>query len=568
MLKGKAIIELTDVNTGEKTTQVEHNIMTNALAEFFNPPMAHFGIKSLITTQSSSSPSYAPKDYMFAYDQPDLSWATSGIVVSNKAQEESPDNLEIPRSSIIGAAAKQYKTQIDDGMYGTYNEAESFIDREHKLFNHVFDFPTSACNGKVCCLSIMHPGGVIGLPYAQYDSFKENLDKVYRLKYFVGGEFDYDYSSADSSKFKHPIPGFDIDWLSTAEGTKIGGTWTYNTKDLATMHSESTLNKLLTCEKVLAFDVINNYMYTMTWTGKDKFVVRCRESRLSSINAITGFKLIKEYPEIVVTSYKSDTAVHGIACVDKMTQKFYYITNYTAASSTVEPNKEMYVYEVDLVEGTTRTYTMGNSTGASLHLTTISHHTYSGSSNYGYSKNSAIVHNGCLYATSIASVTGKYAVEKYRWYKIPMDNPSNVTECKPVAGFVPINAANTLPREIQLIDDRYLGICDGTTRLLLNVEDDTIYNDYATNSTIGTYHDGGAESIPIVGSKFVMYTYSYFYTYYSAAVLGVSTATRLDIPMTINNLSTPIHKTASQTMKITYVLKEVEPEDEEGGETE
>ena len=37
MLKGKMIIEMTDVHTGETEKVVEHNMITNALSEIFKP---------------------------------------------------------------------------------------------------------------------------------------------------------------------------------------------------------------------------------------------------------------------------------------------------------------------------------------------------------------------------------------------------------------------------------------------------------------------------------------------------------------------------------------------------
>jgi hypothetical protein len=552
MLKGKAIIELTDVNTGEKTVQVEDNIMTNALSCYFNPPLSHMGVTSLIAGNNNQ---------LFAYNQPNLSWATSGIVVSNQEQVESPDTLEIPLSTVIGAAAKQYKVQIEsDNRYGEYNESESVIDNENGIFSHVFDFPTSACNGTVRCLSIMHPGGVIGLPYAEYDSFKENLDIVYRRKFFVGAQIAA--SASNNTSLYHPCPGFRVNVFDTIEGTTIGS-WSYRTYALEQNHY-SDLATLQTIEKVLAYDVEKGFVYTLYWTSANTFVIRCRASNIASINAIANFKLLKEYPEVVVDSQVENTRSYGIACIDKVTQKAYYITAPTNSSTTVNPNETIRVYEVDLIEGTTRTFNVPNVTGTTLYLSTSYYEYARYETRAGYGKQSALVHNGNIYIRESKDIYGKDAAEQYVWFKIPLDNPSNVTECKMVNGFKPINGSTAMGKWINLIDDKYLYIDSGH---ILNIENDTIYNDYSTDTIISTY-GVNITSIPLIGSKFTMFTYfsgdtSYNHTEY------VGIFTRLDMPITINNLSTPIHKTPSQTMKITYVLKEVEPEDTntEGGET-
>ena len=554
MLKGKAIIELTDVNTGEKTVQVEDNLMTKALETFFNQPLAAYGTQSIIVNDANN---------LFAYNMDNLSWATAGLVVSNKALPESPDTLEVPLSSLIGAAAKQYKTQIDDGIFGTYNEAESFIDVEHGVFNHVFDFPTSACNGTVRCLSIMHPGGVIGLPYAKYDNFKNNLDIIYRRHYFLGAEIYGKYS-----RLAHPCPGFgrptDGTVKDTVEGTLIGYSG-YNATTLETYHY-SNLEALMRLERILAFDVTDNSMYTITWTAADKFVIRKRLSRLATLCAMTPFKLLKEYPEITVTTQTESKASCGVACFDKVTKKAYYITPSKNENTTVVPGDSIHLFETDVVTGETRHFDVPNATGESLYLNTLFYRPNT-DYYYGSRRQSVIIHNGNIYISPTTEVHSSDAnlINKYKWFKIPLNNPSDVIVCRPVKGFTikPVHSGN-MPRGIQLLDDRYLSIQNYTASVILNLENDTIYNDYGADSSISALTsnnilNGGL--IPIVGSK---YTFVSYYDVNKSEPSSskwstdyVNTFMRLDIPMTINNLSTPIHKTPSQTMKVTYVIREV-----------
>jgi hypothetical protein len=509
------------------------------------------------------------------YNNWNCSWATAGLVVSNKALTESPDTLEVPRGSIIGAAAKQYKTQIDDGVFGTYNEAESLIDIDNGVFSHVFDFPTSACNGTVRCLSVMHPGGVIGLPYAKYDSFKNNLDIVYRRHYFIGA----DLGSLGSGYRASPCPGFirqiDGSTRDTLEGTRIGNfCHAYCNYEISHHRNLEGLKRL---ERIMAFDVTDNSMYTITWTDYNKYVIRKRMSKLSTVFPMTPFKIIKEYPEVMVTTQSESNNSYGIACVDKATKKAYYFTAPKNESTTVASGDSIHLFETDLQTGEQRHFDIPNATGESLYLSTglFSTRDYY----YGSRRQSAIIHNGNLYippTTNVASTDANLA-NIYKWFKIPLDNPSEVTVCRPVEGFVAARySSGNMPKHIQLLDDRYLSIHNTAMSLILNIENDTLYNDYGADNSIsllGTSYGGILMGgfIPIIGSKYTVATYDNYSNTPSASYWSTenfSTFMRLDIPMTINNLSTPINKTASQTMKVTYVIREVEPETTatEGGE--
>lgn len=573
MLKGKAIIELTDVDTGEKTVQVEDNIMTNALEAFFNQPGALYSTKSL--THYDSTHGYAN---LFMYNSWNLSWATAGLVVSNKTLEESPDTLEVPLSSILGAATKQYTPQIADGIFGTYNETESFIDIDNGVFSHVFDFPTSACNGTIRCLSVMHPGGVVGLPYAKYDSFKDNLDIVYRRQYFVGAEIA---GRAGAGYRVHPCPGFirqlDGTTRDTIEGTLIGN-FCLSYHNYETSH-HTNLEGLKRMERILAFDVTDNSIYTITWTDFNKYVIRKRVSALSAVFTVSPFKLLKEYPEVTVTTQTESKNSYGIACVDKATKKAYYFTAPKNESSTVASGDSIHLFETDLVTGQQRHFDITNSTGESLYLST-SYHKPSSNYYYGSRRQSAIIHNGNMYISPSTEVSSSSAsvADIYKWFKIPLNNPSNITVCRPVKDFaVKRYESGNMPRHIQLLDDRYLSIHNSTMSLILNIENNTLYNDYSadnsivnTTSTSGIYSNYGTilngGFIPIIGSKHTAATFDYYgntpsSTYWSTEYFA--TFMRLDIPMTINNLSSPINKTASQTMKVTYVIREVEPENDD-----
>jgi hypothetical protein len=361
----------------------------------------------------------------------------------------------------------------------------------------------------------------------------------------------------------------------TVEGTLIGN-FSNQSHTRETNHY-SNLEELMRLERILAFDVTDGSMYTMIWTSAETFKIRKRVSRLSTICVIQPFKLLKEYPEITVTTQAPSKSSYGVACIDKATKKAYYITASKNENTTVPVGDSIHLFETDLITGEIKHFDIPNATGETLYLSTGYRTQYS---NYYHSRTqSVIIHNGNIYIVPNTTVQTNDAdiVNKYMWFKIPINNPSNVTVCRPVSNFWAKGYVGAMPNTIQLLDDRYLSIVNDNAHLVLNIENDTIYNIYGSDESVidsgyisGKVLYGGF--IPIIGSKYTFAsvdsesetpTSSNWQTDY------IYTFIRLDIPMTINNLSTPIHKTPSQTMKVTYVIREVEPEDTntEGGET-
>ena len=66
--------------------------------------------------------------------------------------------------------------------------------------------------------------------------------------------------------------------------------------------------------------------------------------------------------------------------------------------------------------------------------------------------------------------------------------------------------------------------------------------------TYNIYDGNDRQHVPVIG---------YLLTYYLTCGSGVGTfAIRTDYLATINNLSSPVVKTADKTMKVTYILQE------------
>lgn len=135
-LEGIAEIELTNVNTGEKETIVEKNMVTNALASIFGHSMGGLINKSFLSN----------------YMAPIYKKALGGIYIFDENIEESPNTVVPPPNvECIGHAGNDAYAG-KDGRRGSFNSSESvLIDNGVKL---VWDFATNQANGVIKCISL------------------------------------------------------------------------------------------------------------------------------------------------------------------------------------------------------------------------------------------------------------------------------------------------------------------------------------------------------------------------------------------------------------------------------
>lgn len=142
MLKGKTVIELTDVKTGQIEHYEDENIVTNALQDYISAYLAFQGIA-------------AANAYMPLYNI-----AASGIKLFDSTIEENANNYKMPsvgQNKVVGYASRSQKTDAD-ARRGNMNLQETVaIDNGMQL---VWDFATSEANGTISsvCLTSQRGG--------------------------------------------------------------------------------------------------------------------------------------------------------------------------------------------------------------------------------------------------------------------------------------------------------------------------------------------------------------------------------------------------------------------------
>lgn len=166
-LKGCTRIELTNVNTGEKTVHEEHNMITNAFDYFAQGFGAFGGAVYQQPFMGNGDVTNIPSGANFRTNP--LRFMTNGLILLNKSLPEDKDHVYITPEDdvrIVGCGM--------DGQYtgaqpeaGTYNKQESGeIENGYK---HVWDFATNQANGKIACACLTTPhsaghGSLVGFP--------------------------------------------------------------------------------------------------------------------------------------------------------------------------------------------------------------------------------------------------------------------------------------------------------------------------------------------------------------------------------------------------------------------
>lgn len=146
MLKGKSVIELTDVRTNTKEIYENENLITNAV-----PDLLRLNPSGLMYPLDNGTVQF--KDEIF----PIANKCYGGILLFENPLEEDPNKIIAPSdNSIIGYASNDVN-DTDNSKRGSANLTESKpIDRGYKF---VWDFSTSQGNGRISSLALTHYRG-------------------------------------------------------------------------------------------------------------------------------------------------------------------------------------------------------------------------------------------------------------------------------------------------------------------------------------------------------------------------------------------------------------------------
>lgn len=153
-MKGHTMIELTDVNTGEKEVHQDDNLVTNALSWLLNKSCGIF-------CNNPVASAIGPGDAL-------VKACTGGVFLFKEPLEEDVDTIHVPEGAeLVGCGSGiPYTGALD--LAGSYNAIESGFSDDGMSYKHVWDFNTSQANGKISCVCLTtQAGGKVtpGVPY-------------------------------------------------------------------------------------------------------------------------------------------------------------------------------------------------------------------------------------------------------------------------------------------------------------------------------------------------------------------------------------------------------------------
>lgn len=150
-LKGTTKIELTNVKTGEREVIEKDNLVTNAVASLLDNPFA-WQIKSI-----ASSTAFAGNILPLC---PNL---FGGILLYEKAIPEDVNQLYAQSDNVLIGYSSNNVNDKTDTMRGSMNQTESGQLDDGTGYRFVFDFTTSQANGTISSLGLTSKwGGIAG----------------------------------------------------------------------------------------------------------------------------------------------------------------------------------------------------------------------------------------------------------------------------------------------------------------------------------------------------------------------------------------------------------------------
>ncbi len=470
MLKGKSVIELTNVHTGEKEVYEDTNLVTEAIADVLN---------TNIQGMMYDSPSFDGKsgdDWLL----PVYERLTGGILLYQNAITEDPTIIYAPLDNPLIGYASSDANNTADTKRGSRNLTESKkVDNSYK---YVWDFATSQANGTISCICLTNSLAGKG---TQVDS---NYFVMLRGDTVKSGISDPDRHSYQDNQRPYIGDGFRMEMISV-----------YNTTAaiLRKIPEDYIHAKLLQrTYSLIATDAVeetsielNHYPYWVSYSGGSKDGTNAPYYNYDGV--------------LTYLFHGADGNWYGISRKDNQ--------KYSSTSNGVD-----YYYH-DTYEWFLDTISAGKGTTQKIILPANTQE------------------------IRTVGMSGK-------WLMFALDNSTTVYRLDTT------NVAN-----IEVVPDATYNSSNSYT---FNVDDDVVINGwyylngepklYVRNLVGNDYVSWGRKHL----SRYKTYAYQEYYCHYSDYYFHKDLYLYTPYLATINNLATPVIKTADKTMKITYTLTE------------
>lgn len=541
-LKGHTTIELTDVNTGKKEVHEDDNLITNAISEIlgYHGSMSILSADSLFAIDTTNGTYFSP-----------IKKLTGGLMLFDTQIEENVETVREPAGISLVGCASGISYNGANVMAGSYNKQESGkVDRGYK---HVWDFGTSQSNGQIACacLTTMLGGKITtgSFPFSQ----------------------DYKYHSGDSKDI------VDESFLLACRNPKFvtkceGQTSPMYDTSTSILFIDAKRNRLIKTKHLLySFNNTSNadYFQKSIFNNKsiDLDVERCGFSTFSildspgSQNTVASMpygSLVEEtihveMPEALKAKITNDmlesNKIFGVCtcCDDNYIYFVITLPSKTGSRNIIEKDEKFYVWRINAETFESSYFEVTNTINEPIWFSV----SYIGGLSSYQGITQIIVFDDYII---LAGYDSKKA------YCMKLSDNTAVSEVKYPDGSNLIVKANT---------NTVFGIyyyLSGAGKVCINLsglnsDDRVIVIDPVLN--IATYKNITAAELGMTHGGYYNYTRksmhianSLFFANIWAQDNFVQIKPYFDpsVLISINNLSSPVLKTASQTMKVTYTL--------------
>ncbi len=496
-MKGHTKIELKDVNTGEVKVVEEDNMVTSALKRllFVNPLLANPVASNPVTNLGSTI----------------IGNLIGGILLFENAIDEKINTCCVPAGNKMtarGVHGLAYSGVVTE--CGSFNTNESGFQEDGSV-RLVYDFNSSQGNGQISCVSLTSTsGGKMGIG----DNI-ENIDpkEISDVEFNVYGEIKSNIS----------YPGYNLALLSSVNNIAVYFTEGYQ----------------VSVTRTIEFKVYDAPISSISVFDKSDY-----SSFKSSSNAIPAERLIKTFSVALPEKVLSCFGTSGSSDVYRGGYVPYFFDGkiriiFGPHSSNIAPKGVAYLCIIDPI---TETIDVKDIVNNSLGSMALSDDRYI-STSYDYEFD---------WARQVA-VTQKYLIAPifvdggWKLYRINIEDNTDIVDL----GFTKFteNSSNTIPSiYFRFITEEFVYFEYGNGNFVINVLAGEVKR---TNANHIVYNRYGYYSSQVHGNDLLLVN-SWRYGSSSGNNLYPHT-----VPLiTINNLSEPVVKTASQTMKVTYTISE------------
>lgn len=524
MLKGHATIELTDVETGEKQVIDHDNLVTKGLEHFLQHKF--LGVKNILlcdeinvnyigyTFKSSRNLEFSIRKKLF-----------NGLFLFEDTQEENENNYIINTANrIIGKGGTTAYTG-GDTLRGSFSAVDSG-EQEDGSMKYVWDFNPSQANGKISSLSLV-PNLFSTLGYGT--KIKDGPEEMKSIFSYSNGRKNENYG------FVSKYPKICINKMQDYE--KQG----YHHYGFAFVNPESNIMGVFQRPNTYYYRGYEQYFFTNT----GKLILKILKVPFASMgyfNDIAYMEYKGEEVEIAIPeSFLDGLKDNSTYCSWQYDNGFIYFQANSKEKALLNNDDFFEVLRID----TRNKYAVDvlkivNKTGEQIHLSGTG--TESGRINVP-SSNSANGGGTCIHK-NYAVLCG-YSGKRYR---------INLNDNTDIRVITMDNEPYVSKKTCALLRIEGLLFCHGDC--IINIDTcealycgtDSFYESYMYGNTYPYIYEKGMIYF-IFSSLFDNDRYYDIGCAYSPYVL-----------MTINNLPSPVTKTASQSMRVTYTISQAPDE--------